>query len=386
VKDYYATLGVPRTATQEEIKRAYRRLSRELHPDVAGATEGAEERFKEVNAAYEVLSDVDKREMFDMGVDPLAPGGGGAPGGGFPFGQASGFGGFGDLFETLFNAAGGGTGRRGPASRVAPGREQLERVSIDLADAVFGLQRELTFSTFLACGSCHGNGCAQGASPETCQACQGRGARERIVRSLLGDMRTAEVCRQCQGFGDLITQPCPECSGHGRVTGTRTVSLEIPAGVDTGNRIRLAGQGEAGPGGGPNGDLFIDLVVKPDRDFVRQGDDLHCALRLPMTAAALGAGLEINTFDGPQAVNVPPGTQPGEMIKLDGLGVGHLRGRGRGDLWIVLQVEVPKDLAEPQAELLRELARQRGEERPEAVLASTSPGLFGRLKDKLQGK
>jgi len=384
VKDYYAVLGLDRSCNQEDIKRAYRRLSRQNHPDLVGASPEAEERFKEINAAYEVLSDTDKREMFDMGVDPLAPGGGGQPGG-FGFGQTGSFGGFGDLFETLFTAAAGGGAPRGPASRQTKGRDTLERVSLDLPDAVFGLKRDLTINTFLACAVCEGSGCAAGTSPETCQTCHGRGATERIVRSMLGNMRTAEVCRACQGFGDIISRPCPECSGQGRVRGTKTVTIEIPAGVDTGNRIRLAGQGEVGPGGGPCGDLYVDVAVREHPDFARQGNDLVCTLRLPMTAAALGATLELDTFDGPQTITVPPGTQPGAVITLDSLGVGRLRGRGRGDLKVVLAIEVPTDLDEGQTELLRDLASRRGEERPAAVLAGTG-GFFSRLKDAFQGK
>jgi len=386
VKDYYAVLGLDRTCTGDDIKRAYRRLSRENHPDLVGSSPEAEERFKEINAAYAVLSDTDKREMFDMGVDPLAPGGGGpAGGGGFGFSQASGFGAFGDLFETIFTAAAGGGAARGPASRQAKGRDTLERVAVELPDAVFGLQRDLTINTYLTCQVCQGNCCAAGTSPETCQVCHGRGATERIVRSMLGNMRTAEVCRQCQGFGNVIARPCPECSGQGRVRGSKTVQLEVPAGVDTGNRMRLAGQGEAGPGGGPTGDLYIDVVVKEHTDFQRQGDDLVCTLRLPMTAAALGATLEVGTFDGPQTITVPPGTQPGEVVTLDSLGVGRLRGRGRGDLKVILAVEVPTDLDEEQMELLRDLASRRGEERPAAVLASSRGGFFSRIKDAFQG-
>ncbi|MCL1898039.1 MAG: molecular chaperone DnaJ [Micrococcales bacterium] len=386
MKDYYAVLGLERGCSHDEIKQAYRRLSRQNHPDLVGHSPEAEERFKQINAAYEVLSNREKRELFDMGVDPLAPGGGGGAGANpFGFASSSSFGAFGDIFETLFTAAAGGTGHNGPAGRRAKGRDTLERLSIDLSDAVFGLTRQVTLSTFLACEACRATCCAEGASPQVCGGCQGRGATERIVRSMLGNMRTAEVCRQCQGYGDIIHQPCPQCSGQGRVRGEKTVEITIPAGVDTGNRLRLAGQGEAGPGGGPNGDLYVDVKVKAHPDFSRQGDDLVCTLRLPMTAAALGATLQIETFDGQQSITVPAGTQPGATIALDGLGVGRLRGRGRGDLKVVLAVEVPTGLDEDQAGLLRDLAQRRGEERPEAILTN-SGSFFSRLKDAFQSK
>ncbi|MDR1799535.1 MAG: molecular chaperone DnaJ, partial [Bifidobacteriaceae bacterium] len=339
-------------------------------------------RFKQINAAYEVLSDPQKREMFDLGVDPMAPTGGGA-GGGSPFG-GSGFGSFADIFETFFSAAAGAQAARGPASRQQRGRDQLERLTVSLSDAVFGNQVELTVSTFIGCEVCGGSCCAPGTEPVRCGACGGRGVTERIVRSMLGNMRTVDACRACQGFGTVIQRPCPECSGQGRVRGSKQVAVSIPAGVDTGNRLRLSGRGEAGLGGGPNGDLYIEFQVKRHPDFIREGDDLICTLPLPMTAAALGATLTIETLDGPQEVTVRPGSQPRDVVSLDGLGVGRLGSNRRGDLKVVLDVQVPTDLDDSQRELLRRLAAERGEEQPEAVLASAT--LFTRLKDKLAGR
>ncbi|MDR1187455.1 MAG: DnaJ domain-containing protein [Bifidobacteriaceae bacterium] len=390
MNDYYAILGVSKGASAEEIKLAYRKASRAHHPDIVGHTAAAEEQFKQINAAYEVLSDTKKREMYDLGVDPLAPGGGaGTPGGGAgsPFGGFSAsFGGFGDIFEAMFNAAAGGSaGQAGPASRASRGRDQLERISVDLKEAVFGAVKEVTYATYLTCAGCGGTCCAPGTTPTPCSACHGRGVRERLVRSLLGTVRTMDPCRQCQGFGNIIASPCPECSGQGRVRGHSTVQVEVPVGVDNGNRLRLSGHGEVGPAGGPAADLYIEFKVKRHADFVRDGDDLVATLPLPMTAAALGAAIVIETLDGPREVNVRPGSQPGTVVTLDGLGAGRLNQRTRGDLRVHLDVQVPTDLDDSQRELLRRLALERREEQPESHFAATG-GMFSRLKEKLTGK
>ncbi|MDR1823822.1 MAG: DnaJ domain-containing protein [Bifidobacteriaceae bacterium] len=388
MNDYYAILGVDKSATPEEIKRAYRRACRESHPDVAGSTPEVEERFKQINAAYEVLSDPQKREMFDMGVDPMAPGGGGGNGSGFGFGggTGSGFGSFADIFETFFAAAAGAQASRGPVSRQQRGRDQLERLTVDLADVVFGAQADLTFSTFVACDLCGGSCCAPGTEPVRCQACGGRGATERVVRSMLGNMRTVDACRTCQGFGTVIPTPCPECAGQGRIRGSKQVTVTVPAGADSGNRLRVQGRGEAGLAGGPNGDLYIVFQVRRHPDFTREGDNLVCTLPVPMTAAALGATMVIETLDGPQEVNVRPGSQPREVVTLEGLGAGRLNSNRRGDLKVVLDIRVPTDLDDAQRELLQRLAAERGEEHPEAALASTAGSVFSRLKDKLAGR
>ncbi|MDR0593143.1 MAG: DnaJ domain-containing protein [Bifidobacteriaceae bacterium] len=388
MNDYYATLGVAKGASAEDIKLAYRRASRAHHPDIVGHTPAAEEEFKRINAAFEVLSDPKKRELYDLGVDPLAPGGGAAGGAGAnPFGGFSAsFAGFGDVFEAMFNAAAGGSaGQAGPLSRSSRGRDQLERISIELKEAVFGVAKEITYSTYLTCGGCGGSCCAPGTAPQTCSACRGRGVRERLVRSLLGTVRTMDPCRQCQGFGNIIASPCPECSGQGRVRGLTSVEVQIPAGVDSGNRLRMTGRGEAGPAGGPPADLYIEFKVKRHPDFVRDGDDLVATLPIPMTAAALGAAIVVETLDGPREVGIRPGSQPGAVITLEGLGVGRLNQKTRGDLLVHLDVQVPTDLDDSQRELLRRLALERHEERPEARLASTG-GVFSRLKDKLTGR
>ncbi|MDR2372581.1 MAG: molecular chaperone DnaJ [Bifidobacteriaceae bacterium] len=384
MNDYYAILGVARNASADDVKAAYRKASRAHHPDIVGHTPQAEDKFKQINAAFEVLSDPRKRELYDRGVDPLAPGGGQSAN---PFGGFSGsFAGFGDIFEAMFTAAAGGAaGQAGPASRAARGRDQLERVTIELKDSVFGAHREVSYATFLTCSGCHGSCCAPGTAPVVCSACQGRGVRERLVRSLLGTMRTMDPCRQCQGYGNIIANPCPDCAGQGRVRGHTTIQVDVPVGVDTGNRLRLSGKGEAGPAGGPSADLYIEFKVKRHPDFIRDGDDLLATLPIPMTAAALGASIVIETLDGPREVGVRPGAQPGQVVTLEGLGAGRLNQKTRGDLRVQLDVRVPTDLDDSQRELLRRLALERHEERPEAHFASTG-GVFSRLKDKLTGK
>ncbi|QAY63053.1 molecular chaperone DnaJ [Xylanimonas allomyrinae] len=371
--DYYEILGVERDATPEQIKKAYRRLARELHPDVAG--ESGEERFKDVARAYEVLSNPDKRQQYDRGVDPTAPGGGGS-------GFGAGFG-FQDIFETFF---GGGQAAQGPIPRARRGQDALVRMDVDLAEATFGAKRELQVDTAVACSTCGGNGARPGTSLRTCDVCAGRGHVQRVARSFLGQVMTTAPCTACGGHGTVIPEACADCAGEGRVRSRRTLTVNVPAGVDTGTRIKLTAQGEVGPGGGPAGDLYVEIREKPHETFVRRGDDLHCTLPVPMTAAALGTVLDLETLDGPQEIDLRPGTQPGQIVTLKGLGVGHLHAGGRGDLHVHVEVEVPTSLDDEQTQLLRSLAALRGEERPEPRLAAAHPGVFGRLRDKLSGR
>ena len=373
--DYYELLGVSRDATPEEIKRAYRRLARQLHPDVATG-EDAEERFKEVSRAYEVLSNPDKRQMYDAGVDPAAPGGGAA-------GFGAGFG-FQDIFETFFGGA--PTARRGPVPRARRGQDALVRLDVDLAEAAFGAHREVQVDTAVVCPTCQGTCCRPGTAPRTCEVCGGQGSVQRVARSFLGQVMTSSPCAACHGFGTVIPDPCPECSGEGRVRARRTIGVDVPAGVETGTRIKLPGQGEVGPAGGPPGDVYLEVRERPHPTLLRQGDDLHCSLEVPMTAAALGTVLQLETLDGPRDIDVRPGTQPGEVVTMRGLGVGHLRGAGRGDLHVHVDVQVPSGLDETQERLLRDLAALRGEERPEPRLAPAQPGMFAKLRDYLSGR
>jgi len=373
--DYYEVLGVPRDATPEQVKKAYRRLARELHPDVAGNDPASEERFKDVSRAYDVLGNADKRRSYDLGADPASPGGG--MGGGF---------GFQDIFETFFGAATGAGAQRGPVPRARRGQDALVRLDIDLVEATFGAHREMPVDTAVTCPTCLGSCARPGPSPVTCTVCGGRGTVQRVARSFLGQVMTSQPCAACHGFGTVIPEPCVECAGEGRVRSRRTLSLDVPAGVDTGTRIRMTGQGEVGPAGGPPGDVYVEIRERRHEVFVREGDDLHATLPVPMTAAALGTVLTLETLDGPQEVDLRPGTQPDQVVTLRGLGVGHLHGSGRGDLHVHVDVQVPTALDDQQEELLRALAALRGEERPEARLAATSAGVFARLRDKLTGR
>ena len=373
--DYYALLGVARDATPEEIKRAYRQLARELHPDV-NPDPAAQERFKSVTAAYEVLSDPEKRQMFDLGHDPLRSGGGGG-------GQSAGFD-FSDIMDAFF----GGGQTRGPRPRMSRGQDALIRMQLPLRDAVFGTTRDIQVETAVTCSVCTGAGTAAGSSVETCPMCRGNGEIQSVQRSFLGQVMTSRPCPQCRGFGTNIPHPCPECVGDGRVRTRKSLTVKIPAGVDTGTRIQLTGQGEVGSGGGPAADIYIELVVQDDPVFERRGDDLHRTLVVPMTAAALGASIDLETVDGSEPFEVRAGTQPGQVFTIRGKGVPHLRGHGRGDLHIHLDVRTPIRLDARQEELLRELAAIRDEENPsgQGDATDTNGGLFSRIRDAFSGR
>jgi len=369
-RNYYEVLGVGAKATPEEIKRAYRKLARETHPDVAGPD--SEERFKEVSRAYEVLSDPEKRQLYDIGGDS-ALGGMGGNGAGF---------GFSDIFETFFGAAAGAANPRGPVPRGRRGQDALVPLEIDLREAVFGATREITVNTAVVCPTCSGTCCRPGTSPRTCEVCGGRGSVQRVARSFLGQIMTTSPCAMCQGHGTIVADPCTECSGDGRVRTRRTIPVDVPAGVENGARLRMPGAGEVGPGAGPAGDLHIEFRVRPHDRFTRRGDDLLCSVTVPMTAAALGTVLTIDTFDGPREVTIKPGTQPGHTELLKGLGVTRLYHHVRGDLKVFVDVEMPARLDDRQRELLAELARVRGEERVNPAVTGGS-GMFARLKEKI---
>jgi molecular chaperone DnaJ len=376
--DYYAILGVARDASPDEIKRAYRRLARELHPDV-NPDPVTQERFKEVTAAYEVLSDPEKRQMYDLGADPRSPGGGSPFGPGGPAGF-----GFSDIMDAFF---GGGGGSRGPKPRVRRGQDALIKVGIDLSEAAFGAIKEIQVDTAVVCDTCHGKGTAAGYDPAECSMCRGRGEIQSVQRSFLGQVMTSRPCPQCQGYGTVIAHPCPDCSAEGRVRTRRTLKVKIPAGIDDGTRIQLSGEGEVGPGGGPAGDLYVEVATRPHPVFQRRGDDLHCSVALPMTAAALGTVLKLETLDGAEDVEIRRGTQPGHVVTLRGRGIPHLRGTGRGDLLIHVDVQTPTRLDPRQEELLRQLAAVRGEEHVETSFERPEKeGLFTRIRDAFSGR
>lgn len=367
--DYYEVLGVSREATGEEIKRAYRKLARQLHPDV-NPDPATQERFKEVTAAYEVLADPEKRQMYDLGGDPRGGAGFGAGGGAGAFG-------FGDIMDAFF----GGSGQQGPKPRVRRGQDALIHLELDLAEAAFGTVKDISVDTAVGCPTCAGAGTAAGTDVVTCTMCHGRGQIQSVQRSFLGQVMTARACPQCRGYGTLIAHPCPECSGDGRVRTRRTVSVKIPGGVEDGTRIRLSGEGEVGPGAGPAGDLFVEVKERPHPLFVRRGDDLHATLTLPMTAAALGTTVTLTTLDGTAELGIKPGTQSGTEQVLRSSGVPHLRGHGRGDLIVHIEVSTPTRLDQQQVQLLQQLAALRGEESPNGSMEQPRAGMFSRLRE-----
>jgi molecular chaperone DnaJ len=372
--DHYAVLGVRRDATKEEIRRAYRRKARELHPDV-NPDPSAQERIQEVNTAYDVLSDPGKRETYDMGGDPLSASGAGS---GSPF---AGFGGLGDVFEAFFGGApgpGAGTGQR---SRVRTGADALIRLDLDLVETAFGLEREIEVDTATLCPTCSGEGAAPGTQPETCPTCSGRGEVRSVQRTFLGQVVTARPCHACGGAGTVIPRPCPECAGQGRVRSRRSLTVQVPAGVADGTHLRLTGEGEVGPGGGPAGDLYVEIHERPHPVFTREGFDLHCGLTLPMTAAALGTRVTIPTLDGDEEIELRAGTQGGSTQTVRGRGVARLRSSGRGDLHVHVTVTTPTRLDSDQEQLLSDLAKLREEDRPQVEVSSAGGGIFSRLRD-----
>ena len=381
-QDPYELLGVSRDADADTIKKAYRRLARQLHPDV-NPDPATQERFKDVSAAYEVLSDPQKRAAYDRGGDAFM-GGFGGRGAGFSFT---------DIMDAFFGGAAGGAGQgRGPRPRVRRGQDALVRLEVDLAEAAFGVTRELKVDTAVVCTTCRGEGTAPGTHPVPCETCRGAGEVAHVQRSFLGEIRTLRPCAACRGFGTIIPEPCRECSGDGRVRSRRNLSVKIPAGVDNGTRVQLAGEGEVGPGGGPAGDIYVEISVAQHPTFTRSANDLHCTVSLPMTAAALGTTLTLPTLEADLdqgagsgmetsfELEVTPGPQSGSEKVLRGRGVPGLRG-GRGDLVVTVVVDTPTRLDGRQEELLRELAGLRGEESPDGAMRASQKSVFSRFRD-----
>ncbi|MFL6023656.1 MAG: molecular chaperone DnaJ [Marmoricola sp.] len=379
-QDPYAILGVDRDADADDLKKAYRRLARQYHPDV-NSDPGAQEKFKEVSAAYEILSDPEKRRVYDLGGDPFGGTGG--------FGQGAGFS-FTDIMDAFFG--GQQQGGRGPRSRQRRGQDALVRLDLELAEAAFGTTRELKVDTAVVCSTCHGSGAAEGSRPITCETCHGRGEVQHVQRSFLGEIRTLRPCAACRGYGEIIPDPCRDCAGDGRLRSRRAITVKIPAGVDTGTRVQLSGEGEVGPGGGPPGDLYVEVHVAPHATYSREGLNLHCRVSLPMTAAALGTSIELPLLEDDLdtedidversiTVDVRPGTQSGTEHVLRGRGVPSLRGQSRGDVVVTIEVETPTKLDERQEALLRELAEVRNEESPDGRIQPAHKGLFGRMRD-----
>jgi molecular chaperone DnaJ len=354
LRDLYGLLGVRPDASDDEIKKAYRARARELHPDNNPGDDVSEAKFKEVTLAYEVLRDPDKRARYDrFGPEGVFGSQGGGPGG---FGFE---GGLGDIFEAFFGqmAGGGGGRRRGPA----PGSDAEVRIGLAFDEAAFGCRKEISVRLPATCVACAGQGTAPGTQPVTCAECQGAGELRRVRQSLLGQVVTSVACSRCAGLGETIPHPCPDCAGEGRRMEERTFTVEVPAGVDNGSTLRLADRGAAGQRGGATGSLFVHLVVTPDPRFEREGDNLHTTLTIGLAQAALGTQVEVATLEGTHPVTVGAGTQHGFIERIRGEGVPHLRGRGRGDLYVHVLVETPSSLNEAEEELLRQFAAARGE-------------------------
>jgi molecular chaperone DnaJ len=350
--DYYELLGVSRTATAVEIKGAYRRLARELHPDTNPDAD-AEARFKEVALAYETLSDPEKRRRYDTyGPDGV--------GGGDPFGFGGG--GINDIFDAFFGGASPFGGGRGGGAAGPPRGSDLEVVAeIAFEEAVFGTKHPVTVRTAVPCPSCEATGAAPGTAPAQCTDCGGLGQVRRVRQSFLGQMVTTAACPRCGGLGQTVETPCEDCKGEGRTIEERTYTVDIPAGVDSGSTLRLTGRGAAGARGGGLGDLYVHIRVQAHDRFERAGYDLVHVLHLPLTQAALGAHLDFETLDGVEDLVIPRGTQNGRVFRLRGRGVPHLERRSRGDLLVQVAVDVPDELSDEEDELLRQLAELRGE-------------------------
>jgi len=370
-RDYYEVLGVSRNASADELKRAYRRLARQYHPDV-NKEDGAEEQFKEVNEAYEVLSDQEKRARYDRFGHAGVQGAGSAGSSGF---EGFGFG-IDDIFESFFGGTRPGASTRNRPQRGADLRYDLR---ISFQEAVFGCEEEIEASRHETCPTCNGSGAKPGTTPVRCPECNGTGEVRHVQRSLFGSFVNVTTCPRCHGSGEEITSPCPECHGQKRVPRTRTLSVKIPPGVDEGTRIRLTGEGELGTLGGPPGDLYVFISVKPHEYFVRRDNDIILELSLNVAQAALGDLIAVPTLDGEEELPIPPGTQTGEVFRLKAHGVPYLRRPGRGDELVVVTVAVPRHLDARQRELFEELGETLGKE----IIAQHERGFLDRVKEAL---
>ena len=380
-RDYYEVLGVQKGASADEIKKAFRQMAKKYHPDMNPGDKEAEAKFKEVNEAYEVLSDDQKRAQYDQfghaAFDQTAGGGyGGYSSGGF-----GGFGGFDDILSSFFGGGGRTARRNGPE----PGADLRYDLTISFEEAAFGAKKEFTIQRSENCEACGGSGAKEGTSRKTCPTCGGSGQVRTMQNTVLGSFAQVTTCQQCHGEGTIIEEPCPSCKGRGRVNRTRSITVKIPAGIDDEQTISLNGQGEPGRRGGPQGDLYVVVHVKPHKLFKRKGYDLYMDYKISFATAALGGKVTLPTLDGDLEYNVAPGTQPGETVRIAGKGVQRLRQSSRGDLYVKLIVEVPKRLNERQKDLLREFEESFGRkaESAQKEKKGEKKGFFDKVKDAL---
>jgi len=375
-RDYYEVLGVGRDATDNEIKQAFRKLARKYHPDVNKAPE-AEEKFKEINEAYQVLSNADARAKYDQFGHAAFDGTSGEGGfGGFDFG---GFGDFGSIFEDLFGGAftQGGRQPRGPIR----GTDLQTEIVIEFEEAAFGVEKEIPINRVETCDHCHGNGAEPGTPIRRCPDCGGTGQVRRTQQTFLGQMVNVQACPRCRGEGDVYDTPCKRCNGEKVLRKNRKVKINVPQGIESGQRIRASGQGDAGRRGGPAGDLYVYVRVKPHKLFTRKGNDVYIEVPVSFVQAALGTEIEVPTLYGPVKVQIPPGTQPETSFRLKDKGISDVRGYGKGDQYVLAKVTVPTKLSEEQKALLLQFADISGEE----VTDQQSKGFFGRVKDAFDG-
>lgn len=371
-RDYYEVLGVDKSATAEEIKKAYRKITKANHPDLHPGDKACEERFKEANEAYEVLSDEEKRKKYDQfghaAFDPNAGFGGG-------FDGFSGFGDFGDIFSSfgdIFGFGGGGTGRNPNAPR--KGENVRATVNISFEEAAFGCEKEVTVARVEVCADCKGTGCAPGTTPEICPDCKGTGTVRTTTRTPLGMAQSTGACSKCRGTGKIIHQPCKTCRGMGAVRRQHKIKVNIPAGIDDGQTISRPGCGSTGSNGGPAGDLLVSVIVRPHARFERDGTSVLLEQEISYAQAVLGAEIQVPTLDGNVKLTIPEGTQPGAVFRLRGKGIPYLRGGGRGDQFISVTIAVPRNLSASQKELLRQFAASMGE------LDNGRSGIFNKKK------
>lgn len=377
-RDYYEVLGVQKGASDDEIKKAYRKMAKKYHPDLNPGDKEAEEKFKEVNEAYEVLSDADKKSRYDQfgfaGVDPNFGGGAGGAG---SWGGAGGAGfDINDIFDSFFGGGFSGSGRRSNPNAPRRGSDCQASVTISFEEAAKGCTKTISFNPIENCPECAGTGAEKGTSPKTCPTCNGSGRVNIQQRTPFGVMQSQQTCNNCHGTGKIIEHPCKNCDGHGKIRHKKTIEVTIPAGIDDTNVLNVSGKGNAGSNGGPNGDLHVEVNVRPHAIFERRGNDIYMDMPLTFTQAALGADVEVPTLDGKVSYHVHEGTQPGDRFRLKGKGIPSLHGYGKGDEYVTVTVEVPKNLSKQQKEILKKFDEESDEKNYQK-----RKGFFSKIKD-----